>query len=173
MFVRVKRVKGQDYGYLVENSWTDEGTRQKVTAYLGKILRPARVKSESLQGFLKLDSVGDYIRKNDYREAIKALVRLELHNHDIDEKTIVDFEKFLVKEKERNVVVMMNEGFLCGHSLKRALEYDAEQDYTGFLLADLITALGIKVEKDAFVALFEKLQRREAEKKAEKMDFYY
>ncbi|MBN2454849.1 hypothetical protein JXB11_04870 [Candidatus Woesearchaeota archaeon] len=173
MFVRVKRVKGQDYGYLVENTWTGSGTRQKVMAYLGKILKPARVKSEGLGGFLKLDSVGEYIRKSEYREAVKALVRLELYNHAVDDKIAADFENFMVTKGGRNVVLALNEGFLCGHSLKRALEYVPDEDYSGFLLADVLTGAGIKVEKDAFVALFEKLQGREAEKKAEGMDFYY
>ena len=67
----------------------------------------------------------------------------------------------------------MNEGFLCGQSLKRLAEYSPDEDYSGFLLADLITAAGTRIEKDVFVALFEKLQRKEAEKKAEKADFYY
>jgi hypothetical protein len=172
MFIRVKRIKGQDYGYLVENSWTEKGTRQRVSSYLGRILRPARVKSETLQGFLNLKNVSEYVRNSSYGEIISALVRLELYNHNSG-KIEIDFEKFLVRNKGKNIVVAMNEGFLCNHSLKRLMEYSPEEDYSGFLLADLITAAGIKIEKDVFVALFEKLQRKEAKEQAEKTDFYY
>lgn len=36
MFIRNKKIKGLNYLYLVENRWTEKGSRQKVIAYLGK-----------------------------------------------------------------------------------------------------------------------------------------
>ena len=173
MFIRIKRVKGQDYGYLVENTWTGKGARQKVTGYLGRIMRPERAKSESLQGFLKLEDAGKYVRGADYREIVKQLIILELLNHDLDGKIDVDFEKVSVGKGGKNIVAAMNDGFLCNHTLKRLIEYVPDEDYSGFLLADLITSAGIKVEKDVFVGMFEKLQRKQEQKAAEKMDFYY
>jgi hypothetical protein len=167
MFVRIKRIKGQEYGYLVENSWTGEGTRQKVTGYLGKILRPLRVKSEGLS------NISESVAKISFPEIVKQMVLLELSNHSLEGKVSVDFENFAVSDGKKNVVAAMNEGFLCGHSLKRLLSYVPDEDYTGFLLADLITGAGIKVEKDMFVALFEKLQAGVQKKQEEKMDFYY
>ncbi|MFH1181573.1 MAG: hypothetical protein V1702_01315 [Candidatus Woesearchaeota archaeon] len=168
MFVRIKRIKGQEYGYLVENSWTGEGTRQKVTAYLGKILRPLRVKSEGLAA-----NIAEHVSKTGYSELMRELVLLELLNHSLDGKVSVDFDNFAVGDGKKSVVVALNDGFLCGHSLKKLFQYSAEEDYTGFLLADLITGAGIKVEKDVFVALFQKLQGNVQKKQAEKMDFYY
>jgi hypothetical protein len=168
VFVRIKRIKGQEYGYLVENSWTGEGTRQKVAGYLGKILKPLRAKSESLAL-----NITEHVSKTSYPELMRQLVLLELSNHSIDGKVSVDFENFAVNNGKKSVVLAINEGFLCGHSLKKLFQYTPDEDYTGFLLADLITAAGIKIEKDAFVALFQKLQGSVQKKMEEKMDFYY
>jgi hypothetical protein len=168
LFVRVKHIKGQDYGYLVENSWRDEGTRQKVAAYLGKILRPSRVKSEVLNA-----NPAEHVSKTSYSELMKQLVLLELMNHGLEGKVSVDFDNFAVSCGNKKVVVALNEGFLCSHSLKKLISYIPDDDYTGFLLADLITGAGIKVEKDVFVELFQKLQGSVQKKQEEKMDFYY
>lgn len=168
MFVRIKRIKGQEYGYLVENSWTGEGTRQKVTGYLGKILRPLRVKSEGLA-----ENIAEHVSKTSFPELMIQLVLLELSNHALEGKVSVDFENFAVSDGKKSVVLAINEGFLCRHSIKKLLMYPADEDYTGFLLADLLTGAGIKVEKDVFVALFQKLQANVQKKQAEKMDFYY
>jgi hypothetical protein len=168
LFVRIKRIKGQEYGYLVENSWTGEGTRQRVTGYLGKILRPVRVKSEALA-----PNPAEHVSKTSYPELMKQLVLLELSNHELDGKVSVDFENYAVGDGKKKIVLAINDGFLCSHSLKRLLSYLPDEDYTGFLMADLITGAGIKVEKDVFIALFEKLQGSVQKKAEEKMDFYY
>ena len=52
-FVRVKRINGGTYAYLVENSWTRKGTRQKVSRYLGKVHAVEKSGSESLSVFSK------------------------------------------------------------------------------------------------------------------------
>jgi hypothetical protein len=168
LFVRIKRIKGQEYGYLVENSWTGEGTRQKVTGYLGKILRPLRAKSEGLAV-----NIAEHVSKTGFNELMQQLVLLELSNHALDGKVSIDFDNFSVSDGKKNVVLALNDGFLCSHSLKKLLSYSPDDDYTGFLMADLITGAGIKVEKDVFVALFEKLQATVQKKQEEKMDFYY
>jgi hypothetical protein len=38
-FIRIKRIKEWTYLYLVENIWTDKGSRQKVLKYYGKVDR--------------------------------------------------------------------------------------------------------------------------------------
>lgn len=169
MFVRIKRIKGQDYGYLVENSWTERGPRQKVTKYLGKILRPGPTKSESLAEF----AGAQFVDENDFKTVAKKLIELELSNHDIDD-VHVNFDEYRVMKNGRNVVIAMHEGFVCGETIKRLLAYVPDEDYSGFDLADRITGAGIKIEKDVFVALFEKLQHQVARQKAQEQgEFYY
>src|SRR3989344_1091867 len=87
VFVRIKRISGKEYGYLVTNSWTGSGPRQKVAKYLGRVIRPQKAKSEPLGAFLGLTSENDlkeWIRKSSFGEIAAVLLRLELRNHGID-----------------------------------------------------------------------------------------
>ena len=38
MFIRLKKLKGKDYAYLVKNTWTKNGPRQKSKKYLGRCI---------------------------------------------------------------------------------------------------------------------------------------
>lgn len=182
-FVRIKRISGKEYGYLVSNSWTGSGPRQKVSQYLGRIIRPEKAKSEDLRQFLGLTSeqqVGEWISKSSFAEIAAALIKLELKNHGIDgdnsRKTNAETAEF-TDDKGRKVVFALNDGFLCSYTAKKLLGYDAAADYSGYNLADALTAAGLAVEKDVFISLFGKMQampKKEAktEKKAAE-DFYY
>ncbi len=174
-FVRVKRISNGEYAYLVENSWTDRGARQKVGKYLGKVYRPERAKSEGLGAFLGIPDVGKHIRSSDFKGTAADLILRELHNHGIKEGDFaINFEDSSVKNgKGRDAAIAMNEGFLCSHTLKRLLGYDAEKDYSGYLLADLITAAGIAPEQDVFIELYGKFRAKHEAAAARKFDFYY
>ena len=65
----------------------------------------------------------------------------------------------------------IDEGFLCSASIKKLLDYVPEEDYTGFMLADRLTAAGIRIDKETFVALFEKLQQKIAKKQKNRKSF--
>lgn len=49
MFIRVKRVNGKDYYYLVENDWKGGTCKQKVVRYLGKTKPSAQILQEILK----------------------------------------------------------------------------------------------------------------------------
>ncbi|MBS3132545.1 hypothetical protein J4470_00250 [Candidatus Woesearchaeota archaeon] len=174
-FVRVKRISGGEYAYLVENSWTEKGARQKVGKYLGKVHKPEKVKSEGLGAFLGIPDVGKHVRSSDFKRVAADLIRLELHNHDVKSDEITaDFEGFSVKNRSgKNVVVAMNNGFLCSHTMKSLAGYDADKDYSGYLLADLITAAGIVPEQDVFIELYGKFRAKHEAAAARKFEFYY
>ncbi len=184
VFVRIKRISGKEYGYLVSNSWTGSGPRQKVSGYLGKVIRPEKAKSEELRAFLGLTSeqeLAGWIGKGSFREIAAALIMLELKNHGISEssshKINTEAAEF-TDDKGKKVVFAMNDGFLCNHTAKKLLEYQPEADYSGYNLADALTAAGIAAEKEVFISLFGKAQagvkkqRETAEEKSFK-DFYY
>ncbi|MBI2580887.1 hypothetical protein HYV85_03700 [Candidatus Woesearchaeota archaeon] len=81
VFIRIKRISGKEYAYLVANNWTGSGPRQKVSKYLGKVIRPEKAKSEALQAFLELTSEQDlqqWIGKSGFKEITAALIRWEL-----------------------------------------------------------------------------------------------
>ncbi|MCP3682738.1 MAG: hypothetical protein GY861_08620 [bacterium] len=172
MFVRVKRIKGRDYAYLVQNTWTERGTRQKVGKYLGKVFRPQKGKNEGLTGFLKADLSG-YIKENSFESIVEDLVRLELFNHELEGFTVDTKGQKVRDSKGKEIVLELNEGFLCSETLKKLLEYEKGTD-EGFRLAEILLAAGIKVEKDVFIEIFGKMSNKEEEKKvAASKDFYY
>ena len=187
-FVRIKRISGREYAYLVTNSWTGSGPRQKVAKYLGRVIRPQKAKSEPLGAFLGLtteQNLGQWIGNSGFGEIAAALMKWELNNHNITDggnvyKINIAAAEFL-DDKGKPVVFALNDGFLCSYTAKKLLEYDAAAaaDYSGYNLADTLTAAGIAVEKDVFITLFGKMQatagkgkKGTAEETAFK-DFYY
>ena len=185
VFVRIKRISGKEYGYLVSNSWTGSGPRQKVAKYLGRLMRPEKAKSEALGAFLGLTGDKDlagWISKSSFAEIAAALIRLEMKNHDISSggghKISADNGEF-TDEKGKPLVFALNDGFLCSHTAKRLLGYDGAADYSGYNLADALTAAGIAAEKDVFISLFGKMQAAVVAKKMKTSeekttnDFYY
>ncbi len=174
VFVRIKRISGKEYGYLVASSWTGSGPRQKVAQYLGRVIRPEKAKSEGLGAFLGLtgnNALREWVAKNTFGEIALALMKLELANHGVAYEN-AEF----TDGKGKKIVFALNDGFLCGYTARKLLEYDPATDYSGYNLADALTAAGIAAEKDVFISIFGKMQsvpkKPEAEeKKAE--DFYY
>ncbi len=184
-FVRIKRISGKEYAYLVTNSWTGRGPRQKVAKYLGRVIRPQKAKSEALGAFLGLTSEKDlreWIRKNSFGKIAAALLRLELKNHGIegnnDHKISAEKAEFL-DGKGKPLVFALNDGFLCSYTARKLLEYDPATDYTGYNLADALTAAGVAADKDVFIEMFGKAQataekgKRETPEEAAFKDFYY
>ena len=184
-FVRVKKISGKEYAYLVANSWTGSGPRQKVSKYLGRLIRPEKAKSEPLAQFLGLTgepAITEWVKKSSFKEIAVALMKQELNNHNIAESSYgISAEKAeFLDGKGKPVAIALNDGFLCGHTAKKLLEYDAAADYSGYNLADALTAAGIAVEKDVFISLFGKAQsatagkgRQDAAEKEAFKDFYY
>ena len=171
-FVRVKRINGGRYAYLVENSWTRKGARQKVSRYLGRVHAAERSKSESLAAFLNLSDLGKYVRDSDFPAIARDLIRLELHNHGVKGVSVNFQEASVLNEGGKEVTVAMNEGFLCSHTLKSLLKYGPEEDYSGYKLADLITAAGVVPEQDVFIELHGKF-RAKSEDAVRSTEFYY
>ncbi len=207
-FVRIKRISGKEYAYLVTNSWTGSGPRQKVAKYLGRVIRPQKAKSEPLGAFLGLTNekdLKDWIGKNSFGEIAAALLRLELKNHSIRAqiglnpivhsalggialaalaplstpygtfKISAEKAEFL-DGKSKPVVFALNDGFLCGHTAKKLLEYEPATDYTGYNLADALTAAGVAADKDVFIEMFGKMQAAPKKQQATEennKDFYY
>ena len=73
-FFRIKKIKGKEYTYLVENEWKRKGSRQKVKGYLGRIYRFDLKNKNSFIEFVKNDDLEKYIEesiaivKGDFRQ---------------------------------------------------------------------------------------------------------
>ena len=117
-FIRIKKIKGYEYAYLVENIWKKrkKGARQKVKQFLGRIYKPELVNDI---GFSKEHG---YVKENTFRQIVRELVEYELLKYGAKGFT-VDFDKGLVLRNNKKVALQMNEGFLCNYTLNCPLPY--------------------------------------------------
>lgn len=161
-FVRIKKIKGSEYGYLVENNWTSRGSRQKVVAYLGKIIKP--VKTADIQT--------PEIKELSYSDAIRAIAKWTLLQHRFQEGTqsilmqntvLADIGEGKFLNKNNPAVIAMNEGFLCNHTFEQALGFipsSGTEEIIGKELANILLEAGLSVPHDVFVQVFEKIMKQ-------------
>ena len=175
MFVRTKKIKGKDYAYLVENFWSERGSRQKVKQYIGSVRRIDKIKEVELS----LDEKKDYI--NLVRDATKN----ELLKHGFIEEegflkkedlTVDLFDRKITSTK-KNVALALNEGFLCESTLNQLMNFIPQGSNTeiGTKLANILLETGIKLSQEEFIKLCNKVMKEETEelKEDKKEAFYY
>lgn len=176
MFIRTKKLKGRHYGYLVRNTWKKGKVKQKTQKYLGRAYSFERRHEKGLAQAQKVRVIGEYISKSSFNDIVFDLIKLEFLNHDLHKEGIVFDKKSLkIMKNKRNIVLTINNGFLCQESLKNLLNYKAEKDFEGFELAKLLVNAGLKVEKEVFVELFEKFKQEQAQSQDRKdvVEIYY
>ena len=159
-FFRIKKIKGKEYAYVVENEWKRKGSRQKVKGYLGRIYRFNLNKDIGFLEFKNIESAENYINENDFKKIISDLVEWELFRHEIDKnKFAIDLNGMNVMQNGRNVVLLINDGFICNLTLKNIFEFKSEGDESndGSRLARVFVESGIKIPQDFFISLFGKL----------------
>jgi len=161
MFIRVKKIKGKEYAYLVSNEWTPNGSRQKVKDYFGAVQKHSQL-------YEKAALLG-----GKFEESLAELLRNELLNHGFamsectnlltKDGIVVDLVCKNVRNNDRKPSVSkLNEGFLCDHTLKELFGMKLLENHSqaGVALANSLVAAGLKVSKDLFVALFEQFAER-------------
>lgn len=161
-FVRIKKIKGSEYGYLVENTWTAAGSRQKVKAYLGKIIKPTKANEISAPELTGLS----------YADAVKAVAKWTLLQHGFQEGSasmlmngtvLADIGECNFINKNNPAVIAMHEGFLCQHTMQQALEFIPSgntEEAIGKELANILLEAGLSVPHEVFVQLFEKISQQ-------------
>ena len=166
MFLRIKKIKGNEYCYLVNNVWTKKGARQEVKSYLGRVYA---FDCDGLDFFEHYGSedVSKYLKKMKKKQIISDLAAWELARAGFKEKEKVlvnegiafDLKKLTLVKDGREVVAKINEGFLCGFTLKRILGFkksgEIEQDSVE--LAKAFVEAGISVPEEIFIGFFGKL----------------
>lgn len=161
-FFRVKKIKGKEYAYLVENEWRKKGSRQKVRGYLGRAYRLSQTTKLDFSEFINNKDIEKYVQDNEANKIIKDLVEWELLNFNVnrDEFSIDLGNKTLQKHKKKAVLVM-NDGFMCSLTLSNLLEFkpEADEDNNGYSFARAFVEAGIKVPQDVFIGLFAKLYK--------------
>lgn len=160
-FFRIKKIKGNEYSYIVDNKWQKKGSRQKVKGYLGRAYRFELKNNVDFIKFKHLDNAEQYINENDFKKIINDLVEWELFKFGVDKQDLlIDLENKQVQKNKKNIALMINEGFLCALTLKNLLEFKTEnQEGDGYRLARFFVEAGIKVPQEIFVGLFGKLYK--------------
>ncbi|MCK5283354.1 MAG: hypothetical protein KAK00_08160 [Nanoarchaeota archaeon] len=187
-FIRIKKIgnkngKKYEYGYVVENKWRKRlkkgkgGSRQKVSKYLGKVLRleniDEKIKDCGDDGFFEFignKDIEEYL-KNKKRRIVNDLIRYELSLRGFDEnKGIIERggiryelkqERFVNSDGEdEKVLIEMNEGFLCRYTIRKLINFkarDEDERENGVKLAKAFLGAGLRVPKEIFVGYFEKV----------------
>lgn len=171
MFIRTKRIKGNDYAYLVRNVWRkrpksgERGSRQKVSKYLGRIYRFEDIYHNSFVEFYKIKDIKDfnkYIDNKSKKDIIKDLIKIGLINIGFKEQgrlLVNDDLKFDIDNLtfSDKAVIEMNEGFLCKDTVSKIINFKAgDEEREGYNLANAFVEAGLKVPEEVFVGYYKR-----------------
>jgi len=167
MYVRIKKIKGKEYAYLIQSRWRKRnnngkrGPRQKVIGYLGKVYRFDVKEKVDFFELFSIKDIDEYVRKNGKEKIINDLVEWEIHKHKINKKDfLVDLKDNKIMKDNKNVVIKINEGYLCGETIRKLLNFrNREEEQQGLELAKRFVQVGIKVPNEVFVGYFEKINK--------------
>ena len=157
-FFRIKKIKGKEYAYFVENEWKRKSSRQKVKGYLGRVYRFDLVNNINFLEYYKIQNINEYIENNEKNKIINDLIEWELSRFEISKEVfLIDLSNIKVQKNKKNIVLLINDGFICGLTLKNLFEFKHEDDETdGYKFARAFVEAGIKVPQEVFVGLFGK-----------------
>ena len=158
-FIRIKKINGKEYAYLVENKWfkrkskgKSKGSRQKVSKYLGKVHYFDKTNNDDFLNFKKINNLEEYL-KNHKNQVIKDLVEWELYRHNIGNGFTIDFNAKKITKNNKEATLRINEGYLNGHTLSRLFIPRSNDSY---YLAKCFVDAGIEIPKELFAGLFSK-----------------
>ena len=161
-FFRIKKIKGKEYAYIVENEWKRKSSRQKVKAYLGRVYRFELMNNIDLTQFLKTTAVEDYINNNPKNKIINDLIEWELFKHGVNQQEFsLDLSNMKIEKNKKNIAIFINEGFMCNVTLKNLLEFkpEGDEETDGYRFARAFVEAGVKVPQEVFIGLFGKLYK--------------
>ena len=167
-FVRVKKIKGKEYAYLVENRWKNKSSRQKVTGYLGRVVRLVLEQETDFFSRYAIDDKEQFLKSVSKHELLRKIVQNELSNHGFSDgedaqmrwnDVVVDLNARTVGRNKTKVTLGMREGFLADMTLKLLLDFNetGSQAELSLKLAKAFVEAGIKVDEELFVSVYEKL----------------
>ena len=169
MFIRQKKIKDQHYAYLVKNSWKKaQGTRQKVSKYLGRIIFLDKISDKQFIESLKYPDL--YLRKTNPAQMLVDFMKFKLGNFGfaqdkknnmimVKDDLAVDLKKCKVLHKNKPIVLAIDKDYLCNYTLRNLMRFKTDLDFdgAGLKLAKAFVATGIVVEEEFFVHLFKKI----------------
>ena len=159
MFIRIKKIKNNNYAYLVENTWKKrkQSSRQIVKKYLGKIIEIKKKKDEPYPT----------LENKNFQESVLILLTWQLKQCGFSESNgklalqeiIIDLEHKNIEREKKEIVLKLNEGYLSNYSLQKILTFKGKgyEEEVGLQLAEHIVNVGLDIPKELFVQLFEKI----------------
>ena len=165
MFLRVKKVKGKEYCYLVENQWKKKSC-QKVRKYLGATVH-FESDAQNFFEFYDVNDLGDFFNRKT-EDLLRDVVLWELAKAGFVDKgrkleknnVLADKDKMKLTREGREVVLALNEGYLCSFTLKRILCFhrSGDIDSDSVELARRFVDAGLNVPKEVFIEFFKALR---------------
>lgn len=170
IFIREKIIYNKSYAYLVTTRWDKRSkkVKQKVSKYLGKIIKLEKVRNIDFSDYFKeINDIEEYAKKTPLEDIIQNLVEIELYrcgfNKNENEKTNMsngNIEIDISKINNINGVFSLNEGFLAKETLKQILRYEdifkkSEKKYA-FDFAALFVNAGLNIDKELFIYLYKR-----------------
>ncbi|MBI2654064.1 hypothetical protein HYX02_04600 [Candidatus Woesearchaeota archaeon] len=161
MFLRIKKIKGKEYGYIVKNEWKKRGSRQKVKGYIGRAYRFELKEYIEFMKHFNINDINNYIENNDKNRIINDLIEWELHKFGVDkEEFLIDVADMKIQKNKKDIILLLNEGYMCNLTLKSLIDFKPEDEQTdGYRLARAFVEAGIKVPHEVFIGLFGKIYK--------------
>lgn len=164
MFIRKKLINGTQYAYLIENEWTQVGSRQKSTTYLGRVVTLGTIKHPFAQPVADEPARAYLLRLlNDLFECAGFVRQNNIYTlGDVS----VNVDKQVVRRRGRPAVIELNEGFLCDMTLhnflrfgerKYSVDLQAKHLHPGRVLAQRMLEVGLTATPEQFILTFEYL----------------
>lgn len=160
-FIRIKKIGGNEYAYLVENRWykrnfkgKGKGPRQKVSKYLGRVYAFNKTDNIDFFTFIKIGNLEEYLKDNSKEKVFRDLVEWELFRHNINkEEFTIDISNKKIIKGNKEISLKLNEGFLNSFTLGRLFNLKPGNSY---YLAKCFIEAGIEIPKELFVEIFGK-----------------
>lgn len=155
VYIRIKKIQKQEYAYVVESVATDQGPRQKVKQYLGKVQRQAlpdeiqkKVRAESKCEFLTslveshLSALG-FVKRGKWLERENVIF------------SAADCS-FKMKKTGKNMVLALEQGYLCEFTLQRLLSFTKSKNLNedAHALARYFVEAGLQISEQEFVQFY-------------------
>lgn len=174
MYVRIKKIKGIRYAYLVKSCWSrrKKKPRQKTIQYLGKVYTLPKVKNALLEDHLGIKNTSSYFEKTPIKKIIKSMIEWELYNHNFEKTSknvwvnnniVIDLviKKIYNSSTKRLVCIEMNNNFLTTKALRNLINLSVPPGLTdvqiGKYLVNSFLSAGINVPKDEFITLSQRI----------------
>ena len=164
MFIRIKKIKGNEYAYLVRNKWTRDGPRQVSKKYLGRVLELERKTNMPFSNKSLLSKSRREILREIYIHELSSFGFTLTGSHTMKlpygEITLVArLGEFAVYEDEKERVIRNRDGYLASSYFQRILRYSPKRNFEkdSVEFAKLIVNSGLFLDKEFFVEFFQRI----------------